>query len=355
MVTASDIRFFKGSIWVTVIGMVLAAFVGYMYAGIGGAASMMMVSAVLAVLETSLSFDNAVVNAKVLKDMDPIWQRRFLTWGMLIAVFGMRIVFPLLIVGVAASLWPHEAVVLAATNPAEYERILTEAHYGIAAFGGSFLLLVGLGFFFDQEKDVHWVKGLEHTFVAMGGIKFVDYAIVALVICGIAFAVPSAHFAEVIYAGMGGMATFAVVSSLEHFTGGEQIADGIKKGGFASFMYLEVLDASFSFDGVIGAFALTNNMFIIAIGLGIGAMFVRSMTIMMVKKGTLDAFRYLEHGAFWAILALAGCMFGGMLVHIPEWITGLIGAAFIGTAIWHSVKHDKEEKAKGAVAIAAVE
>lgn len=78
------------------------------------------------------------------------------------------------------------------------------------------------------------------------------------------------------------------------------------------------------------------------IGLGIGAMFVRSLTIMLVDKGTLSEYRYLEHGAFYAILALAVIMFTGTIVHIPEVITGLIGAAFIAFALWSSISYNKK-------------
>ena len=115
----------------------------------------------LAVLEISLSFDNAIVNANKLKEMTPVWQQRFLTWGILIAVFGMRIVFPLLIVVIAARIGPIEAIVLAARQPEEYARIMHEAHLPIAAFGGTFLMMVGLTYFFDHEKDVHWITGIE--------------------------------------------------------------------------------------------------------------------------------------------------------------------------------------------------
>jgi hypothetical protein len=108
------------------------------------------------------------------------------------------------------------------------------------------------------------------------------------------------------------------------------------------FLYLEVLDASFSFDGVVGAFAITNNLFIIMIGLGIGAMFVRSLTIMLVEKGTLSEFRYLEHGAFYAIGILAIIMFANTIFHIPEVITGLIGAAFIGLSLWSSIRYNQK-------------
>lgn len=101
------------------------------------------------------------------------------------------------------------------------------------------------------------------------------------------------------------------------------------------------MDASFSFDGVIGAFALSTNLFIIALGLGIGAMFVRSLTIMLVKKSTMAEYRYLEHGAFWAILALAVMMFISVRVDIPEVITGLIGAGLIGIALLSSLRWNK--------------
>ena len=107
-------------------------------------------------------------------------------------------------------------------------------------------------------------------------------------------------------------------------------------------MYLEVLDASFSFDGVIGAFAITSDVVIIMLGLAIGAMFVRSMTIYLVEKGTLDAYIYLEHGAHYAIGALAFIMLAGMTgVHVPEVVTGLIGVAFIVWAVLASIKHNK--------------
>jgi len=115
----------------------------------------------------------------------------------------------------------------------------------------------------------------------------------------------------------------------------------VKRGGIGGFLYLEVLDASFSFDGVIGAFALSNNMVIIALGLSIGAMFVRSLTLLLVRNGTLAEYRYLEHGAFWAIIALAAIMLISAHVEIPETVTGLIGAALIGLSLWWSVRHKR--------------
>lgn len=100
-----------------------------------------------------------------------------------------------------------------------------------------------------------------------------------------------------------------------------------------------MLDASFSFDGVIGAFALTQNLFLIAIGLGIGAMYVRSMTIMLVERNTLAQFRYLENGAFWSVLILSLVMFAQTLIHVPEAVTGLLGATLIGLAFISSLRY----------------
>ncbi|HIO95776.1 MAG TPA: DUF475 domain-containing protein [Campylobacterales bacterium] len=108
------------------------------------------------------------------------------------------------------------------------------------------------------------------------------------------------------------------------------------------FLYLEVLDASFSFDGVIGAFALSGDIFIIMIGLGIGAMFVRSLTLYMLEKKTLTEYRYLEHGAHYAILALAVIMLSKIFIHINEVIVGTVGISFIAVAVYHLIKANKK-------------
>ena len=122
------------------------------------------------------------------------------------------------------------------------------------------------------------------------------------------------------------------------------------RGGLGAFLYLEVLDASFSFDGVIGAFALTTNILLIAIGLGIGAMYVRSMTIMLVERGTLSEFRYLEHGAFYSIFVLSVIMFLQSLFHVPELITGGIGFSLIGLSFYRSIQYNKNEAVTKAAA-----
>jgi uncharacterized protein len=339
----STLSYFTWAFIVTGVGLVLGAWLGWMSTGtLGGMLSVFFICAVLAVLEISLSFDNAIVNANKLKDMRPEWQRRFLTWGIIIAVFGMRIVFPLLIVVIAAQIGPWQAMVLAASRPEEYAAIMHDAHLPIAAFGGTFLLMVGLTYFFDAEKDVHWVRWLEETVSRSATIRGIEIGIVLLLMLGFSKLLP-VHEAEIfVTSAIYGLLTFLLVE----IVGGlldksNEAMAGAAKGGVGAFLYLEVLDASFSFDGVIGAFALSQNLFVIAIGLGIGAMYVRSMTIMLVERGTLQQYRYLEHGAFYAIVVLAVIMYLQTLVHIPEVITGLGGAALIGVALWSSIRWNR--------------
>jgi hypothetical protein len=127
-VFAGTLKYFKNSFILTALGLVLAGVVGWYYQGTAaGIAQTVFIVAVLSVLEVSLSFDNAVVNATVLKDMTPVWRHRFLTWGIAIAVFGMRLVFPLVVVSVVAKVGPIEALRLAALEPQEYARLLTSA------------------------------------------------------------------------------------------------------------------------------------------------------------------------------------------------------------------------------------
>lgn len=264
---------------------------------------------------------------------------------MLIAVFGMRIVFPLAIVAIAAGLGPMEAINLSLNEPKRYEEIVSSAHVGIAGFGGAFLAMVGLSFFFDGDKDVHWVEWLEEKLSRFSNIKAVEIALLLVGLYLIAKLLDPADALTFMVAGSLGIVTFIGVEALGTILEMREEAlaaqGAVVRSGLGGFLYLNVLDASFSFDGVIGAFALSNNMIVIALGLSIGAMFVRSMTIHLVKKGTLAEYRYLEHGAFWAIIALGAIMLLSAKFHIPETITGLIGALLIGISLWWSVRHKR--------------
>lgn len=334
-------RGFAGSLWFTLAALIAAVGYGWFDTGsVSATAGVVWVVLVLGVLEVSLSFDNAVVNAAVLTGMDTVWQRRFLTWGMVFAVFGMRIVFPLAIVALAAGLGPVDALVLSLTQPARYEAIVSGAHIAIAGFGGAFLLLVGLDYFLDPEKTVHWIGWIERRLAALALIRPIGIAIVLMLLLVIARLLRGHAALVFVEAGLGGIvahiAVEAIGTVLEAREDARRVAGALVRSGLGGFVYLNVLDASFSFDGVIGAFALSNNMVIIALGLSVGAMFVRSITLLLVHRGTLAQFRFLEHGAFWAIIALGAIMFGSARFAIPETVTGLIGAVLIGLSLWAS-------------------
>lgn len=339
-------RHFTGATLFTVLCLAAAAAYGWHDShSIGATVSMLWIVAVLAVLEISLSFDNAVVNASVLSEMDTVWRKRFLTWGMVIAVFGARILFPLAIVGISAGLNPVEAVHLSLTHPDQYEQIVGGAHIGIAGFGGAFLALVGLGFFMDPEKNVHWLGWIEDRLRRAGGIRAAEIALVLLVLVAVSrWLAPHEGFV-LLTAGILGIVTFILVEGIGHMLEARNAAMGVAgvavRSGLGSFLYLNVLDTSFSLDGVIGAFALSNNMVVIALGLSIGAIFVRSLTMLLVEAGTLSQYRYLEHGAFWAIVALGGIMLASTLVEIPDVVTGLVGAALIAASLGWSVRTRK--------------
>ncbi|MCF2906478.1 DUF475 domain-containing protein [Octadecabacter sp. CECT 8868] len=339
----STLSYFRWPFLFTATGLALSYWLGYQTTGtVAGALSFFMIGSILAILEISLSFDNAIVNANILKTMEPKWQQRFLTWGILIAVFGMRIVFPLLVVVVAAHIGPVAAVVLAATDPQEYARIMDEAHIGISAFGGTFLMMVALTYFLDQSKEVDWIKLIESRLRKWASIRGLEIAFVLCAALLMSVVLPDAKSATFLFAAICGLVTFLAVELLAHFLDAEkETRAAAAKGGFGAFLYLEVLDASFSFDGVIGAFALTNNLFLIAIGLGIGALYVRSMTIMLVERNTLSQFRYLEHGAFYSVLALSIIMYAQSIWHVHEVITGLAGAGLIGLSLFSSIRHNK--------------
>ncbi|WP_066709196.1 DUF475 domain-containing protein [Celeribacter ethanolicus] len=341
-------KYFHWSFAVTGLGIALCFWLGWAYTGhLSGMVTFALIGVILSVLEISLSFDNAIVNASKLKDMDETWRRRFLTWGILIAVFGMRIVFPLAVVSVAAHIGPIEALRLAAREPTEYARLIGEAHLSISAFGGTFLMMVALNYFIDPEKEVDWLRPLEDLLRKWASVRGMAIGLVLLIVLVFSGLIDASQRGTFLFAAVAGLVTFIAVETLGHvLDSGASLA----KGGLGAFLYLEVLDASFSFDGVIGAFALTQNLFLIAIGLGIGAMYVRSMTIMLVEKQTLTEFRYLEHGAFYSILVLSCVMFAQSLVHIPEVITGLIGAAFIALSLVSSVRYNRRRREEAVTA-----
>ncbi|MGB3770174.1 MAG: DUF475 domain-containing protein [Rhodococcus sp. (in: high G+C Gram-positive bacteria)] len=358
------LRIFGLSIGVTIASVVVAFIYGSWQA--------VALVVILGILEVSLSFDNAVINATVLRRMSEFWQKIFLTIGIVIAVFGMRLVFPLVIVWLASGLGPVAALDLALNPPADdaayfpngdpsYETLITDAHPQIAAFGGMFLLMLFLGFIFE-EREHTWLTWLEKPLAKAGRLDMMS-----VVVAGLLLVISAEMFAEddkistVMVAGVLGMVTYIAVDGLGNLfhieddvedaapsSGPSELAKATGKAGFFLFLYLEVLDASFSFDGVIGAFAITADPIIIALGLGfIGAMFVRSLTVYLVRKGTLDDYVYLEHGAHWAIGALSIILLVSIGFEINEIITGLVGVVLIGLSFVSSIRRNNKLEAEG--------
>jgi len=377
----SVIRTFFWSFVVTVVGLAGGFWYGTSKATENESASTagltaLFLVAILTILEISFSFDNAVINATILRRMSRFWQTIFLTLGILIAVFGMRLIFPFLLVSASAGISPWSAVELATGSEADQQHfadLLVAAHPTIAAFGGIFLLMIFLDFIFE-ERDFVWLQWLERPLAKIGSLDQLSVVISLAVIAGSAeFLAADEDRTRVLLAGILGLLTYLLVNGLSDLfaieedddeddeededdaeaelvpaaqgSSGRATAQVVLASGRAAFflfLYLEVLDASFSFDGVVGAFAITLDPFIIAIGLGVGAMYVRSLTVFLVNRGTLDNYVYLEHGAHWAIGALAVILVLTMHFHIPEVVTGLIGVAFIGASLWSSMRRNRK-------------
>jgi uncharacterized protein len=274
----------------------------------------------------------------------------------------MRLLFPIIVVALTAHLGPLDVIDLAVNNQAAYADKLHAAHPAIAAFGGIFLLMIYLDFMLDPERDVQWLRWIEEPARRIGQLDVVSVvvALVALLVVGEAFS--GGHTEQVLVAGLAGLATYLAVRGLGDFfesrgigadpdddaaaggatpatAGGGELVRVAGAAAFFLFLYLEVLDASFSFDGVVGAFAISQNIFVIAAGLGIGAMYIRSLTVFLVRQGTLSEYVFLEHGAHYAIGALAVILAVSIETNVPEIVTGLVGVAFIGLALVSSIRH----------------
>jgi hypothetical protein len=367
----------------------------------------LLIVVTLTVLEITFSFDNAVVNAKLLSHMSPWWQRFFMTVGIFVAVFVVRFALPVFIVSLTSGLNPWAVLRLAFEQPDVYGHELEKAAPAIDSFGGIFLLMIAMSFFLDAAKRHHWLHAIESRLTFLG--RYDNTGILALVlgVLVVAMTVPESteERLTILIAGVAGIALhvgldvfgkivdgegdepeaepgpekwieawvpvapnirqrhdawydptrdgYVVVPnesvkevkeaferSPKHLTKAPQIKVLVGTAAAVMFVRLEILDASFSFDGVIGAFAISSSVVVIMAGLGAGALWVRSLTVYLVRQRTLEKFLYLEHGAHWAIGVLGAIMITKLYhVHLPEWIIGLTGLAFIIPAVWSSIRH----------------
>lgn len=328
----------------------IAALVGAF--ALGGLQSLIIV-ALLGVLEVAVSFDNAIVNATVLARMDRYWQRMFMTVGVLIAAVGMRLVLPLIIVSIGAHLAPWRAVDLAYSQPDHYHALLITAQPGIAAFGGVFLLMIAIEFF-REGREVHWWPAVERRLPALLGRKGAPQAI-ALLFTVVAGATVAAGTRErVLIGSLLGLACYQGIHMISERVADRADADGASRprstvqgrGALLLFIYLELLDATFSMDSVMGGFSVTVDIALITIGLAIGAAYIRALTVYVVRKGVLEEYRYLEHGAYYSIGLLAVLMLWEVWRDVPDWLTASTGAVVIVAAWIASMLAVKRQRAE---------
>lgn len=352
----------------SIIVSVIALIVGFLYGGWPALFTVFL----LGIMEISLSADNAVVSARIVEKLSKKWQTIFLTVGIFVAVFAVRFGAPILIVSSVTGLSANDALSLALEKGSieqegTYAYIMHHEHPSIAAFGGLFLLMIALNFLFE-EKEHYWLSWIEKPLAKVGNIDGSPIIVALSVLVGI---LALTQDLKVVAAGVAGLLTYLVINAVgAYFESREEAAaehdeelaqkiegDGTVKAAiigltgkaaFFSFLYLEVLDSSFSLDGVVAAFSVTSDPILIGLGLGfVGALFVRSTTIYLVNKGTLDDYVYLDHGAHWAIGSLAALLFVSMVTPIPELVTGTLSVAILICSLVSSIKRNKRLEAEG--------
>lgn len=326
----------KSFFWPTI-----AAFVVLSLSSLLGGIHAFTLVTILALLEISLSLDNAVVNTSVLDQMTPFWRKMFLSVGILIAVFGVRLVFPLLIVSFSAQINPISAFFLALNNPKQYSDFLQIAHPAIAGFGSTFLLMIFLNFVFE-DKPIKWLKPIEENLSKISKLGEFPTLITLFVLLLASLLFVRDHTFTILIAGSIGVLTFLGLEKIEKIL--ENRFKSRRSSNLFLFFYLELLDTIFSIDGVIGALAISNDIFIIAAGLGIGAFYVRSLTLQLLRKRTLSRYVYIDHGAHYALGVLALILLFTIDNPIPQSVTVIIGLSFIVAAFVSSVLYNKNLK-----------
>lgn len=344
----------KQSIWqiysfALITCALIAALVGWRL----GLASLITVL-VLSGIEISFSFENAIINAKILQRLSRRWQHLFMTLGIVIAVFGVRFILPVIMVAITSHLSLHTVIDLAFNHPTQYAQHLGDAHAIIASFGGLFLLMIFLDFIFET-RPILWLVAVERRLAKFGKLESLS-VIVASVVLLLASQVLAARQqrATVLLAGLVGMAIYLIINTLESVPrlasqDNRAVSKRLLRGGLIGFLYLEMIDASFSLDGVIGAFAITYDIVLITAGLAIGALFVRAMTIHLLRRGALKKYRYLDHGAHYAIGLLALLLLISIRFNLPQWLTGLSGVTIISFALLDSYWEAKREEPTASV------
>lgn len=275
----------------------------------------------LILFETISSIDNAIINAEVLSTMGKKARQWFLLWGLLAAVFLLRGLLPWLIVwAVSPQLGPVGAFTAALSSDPSVVHAIEASSPILLVGGGVFLVFLFFHWLFLEPKNFG-LKG--ERFLLSQGVWF--YAVVSVILAAVVwFALqinPFMAFGAVI----GSTAFFITHGFKENAAKNEKTLLTSTKSDISKILYLEVIDATFSIDGVIGAFAFTLSVPLILIGNGIGALVVRQLTIGNIDR--IKKYIYLKNGAMYSILFLGGIMiFDSFGVHIPHWLSPAITA-----------------------------
>ena len=292
----------------------------------------------LAVFESITSIDNAIINAEVLATMQERARRWFLTWGILIAVFGVRGLLPWLIVWIMApGLDPWQALTATFTDDPAAQKAIQDSAPVLLIGGGVFFIFLFCHWLFQEPKKF----GLPgEDFFARQGAWF--YAVVSLTLMLIVwFALKKGPHAGVRRGcRIDGLFHHPRLQALRRVQEERLLHDQTSMSDIAKILYLEVIDSTFSIDGVVGAFAFTLSVPLILLGNGIGAIVVRQLTIYNLEK--IKRYVYLKNGAMYSVLVLGFVMLAhGFGIHIPEWLAPLATIVIVGYFFWKSWKHAK--------------
>jgi hypothetical protein len=293
--------------------------------------SILVTVAGLCLFETVSSIDNAIINAEVLSGMGKKSRRWFLTWGILIAVFAVRGLLPWLIVwGTAPRLGPIGALLATFSSDPLVHEAIESAKPVLLTAGGTFLLLLFMHWLFQEPKNF----GLPgERFFLRQGVWF--YAAASALICALVW-LASERGGRMSFAVTLGSTAFFITSGFKQ-NAERQEASLLKAtiSDVSKLLYLEIIDLTFSIDGVLGAFAFTLSIPLILIGNGLGAVVVRQITVGNIER--IKRYRFLKNGAMYSILALGAAMtceaFG---VGLPEWISPLATFLIVGAFFWKS-------------------
>ncbi|MHB9074878.1 MAG: DUF475 domain-containing protein [Desulfobaccales bacterium] len=289
--------------------------------------SMFLTVAGLCLFESVTSIDNAVINADVLVTMSQKGRRWFLFWGLLFAVVVVRGVLPWLIVWMATpALGPLGALTATFSNDPKVKEAIEASAPILLAGGGTFLVFLFFNWLFMEPKK-YGLKG--ERFIQAQGIWF--YAVVSVILTLIVWFALKANPLMAFGAVVGSSAFFITHGFKQNAQlREEQLVSG--KGNLtdiSKILYLEVIDATFSIDGVLGAFAFTLSVPLILIGNGLGALILRQLTVGNIQR--IKQYVYLKNGAMYAIFFLGTIMlldsFG---VHVPSWVSPIITFLVIG-------------------------